>query len=44
MEIRTDRGVPIYAMVFATDNEAGKKIMLHLYDRASLAGPDVASY
>lgn len=26
-------------MVFATDNEAGKKIMLHLYDRASLAGP-----
>lgn len=39
LEIRNDRGVPIYAMVFATDNEAGKKIMLHLYDRASLAGP-----
>lgn len=39
LELRNDRGVPIYAMVFATDNEAGKKIMFHLYDRASLAGP-----
>lgn len=39
LEVRNDQGVPIYAMVFATDNEAGKKIMLHLYDQASLDGP-----
>ena len=39
LEIRNDRGVPIYAMVFATDNEAGKNIMLHLYEQAALAGP-----
>lgn len=39
LEIRNDRGVPIYAMVFATDNEAGKKIMRHLYEKAALAAP-----
>lgn len=39
LEIRNDRGVPIYAMVFATDNAAGKRIMYDLYNKASLAGP-----
>lgn len=39
LEIRNDRGVPIYAMVFATDNEAGKRIMLHLYEKAARAAP-----
>jgi three-Cys-motif partner protein len=39
LEIRNDRGVPIYAMVFATDNEAGKRIMLHLYEKAARDAP-----
>ncbi len=39
LEIRNDRGVPIYAMVFATSNEAGKRIMLHLYHQAAREAP-----
>lgn len=40
LEIRNDRGVPIYAMVFATDHEAGKRIMLNRYEDAARQAPE----
>lgn len=39
LEIRNNCGVPIYAMVFATDNATGKKIMSSLYRKAAREGP-----
>ena len=31
LELRNTRGVPLYHMLFATDNEAGTQIMEHVY-------------
>ncbi|MEX2374987.1 MAG: three-Cys-motif partner protein TcmP [Dehalococcoidia bacterium] len=39
LEIRNNRGVPIYAMIFATDHVAGKRIMSSLYHKAALDAP-----
>jgi hypothetical protein len=33
-EVRNEQGRPIYYLIFATDNEAGDRIMSHLYGRA----------
>lgn len=39
LEIRNESGGPLYAMVFATDHDAGRKIMLNLYHKAARAAP-----
>ena len=33
-EVRNEQGGPIYHLIFGTDNEAGDRIMSHLYGRA----------
>lgn len=33
-EVRNEQGRPIYHLIFATDNDAGDRIMSHLYGRA----------
>ena len=38
-EVRNQNGVPIYHMVFATDHEAGTRIMSALYSKASQEFP-----
>lgn len=35
LEVKTERGQPLYHMVFATDNAAGDRIMRHLYGKAA---------
>lgn len=35
LEVKTERGQPLYHMVFATDNAAGDRIMQHLYGKAA---------
>jgi three-Cys-motif partner protein len=35
LELRNTRGVPLYHMLFATDNEAGTQIMEHVYRAAA---------
>jgi len=35
LELRNTRGVPLYHMLFATDNEAGTQIMEHVYRSAA---------
>jgi hypothetical protein len=42
-EVRNERGGPIYHMIFATDNEAGHRIMAHLYNRAASEFPKMRS-
>ncbi len=37
LELKNTQGVPIYHMLFATDNEAGTRIMEHLYRDAAVA-------
>lgn len=39
LELKNLRGVPLYHMIFATDNEAGTKIMEHLYAAAAAEIP-----
>jgi three-Cys-motif partner protein len=35
LEIKNERGLPLYHMVFATDNEAGDRIMTDLYGKTA---------
>ena len=39
LDIPNERGVPIYTMIFATDHEAGDRIMSSLYRHAASAFP-----
>jgi three-Cys-motif partner protein len=39
LELRNTHGVPLYHMIFATDNEAGTRIMEHIYRRAAARMP-----
>jgi three-Cys-motif partner protein len=39
LELRNTRGLPIYHMLFATDNEAGTRIMEHVYRSAAARIP-----
>ena len=39
LEMKDTRGLPLYHMIFATDNEAGTQIMEHLYSTAAAAIP-----
>jgi three-Cys-motif partner protein len=39
LEIKDTRGLPLYHMIFATDNQAGTQIMEHLYATAAAAIP-----
>jgi len=41
LEIKNLQGSPIYYMVFATDNEAGNKIMADLYNDAANRLPEM---
>ena len=34
LEVHNERDMPIYHLIFATDHEAGNRIMAHLYNRA----------
>jgi three-Cys-motif partner protein len=38
-ELRNVSGSPVYSMVFATDNDAGNRIMSHLYGQAAKEHP-----
>jgi three-Cys-motif partner protein len=38
-ELRNVGGTPVYSMVFATDNDAGNRIMSHLYGEAAKVHP-----
>lgn len=38
-EMKNTRGAPLYNMVFATDNDAGERIMKHIYGRAASKRP-----
>ena len=38
-EMKNTNGVPIYEMIFATDNGAGNRIMSHLYGKAAKRRP-----
>lgn len=38
-EMKNTNGVPIYSMIFATDNAAGNKIMSHVYTKAAHKRP-----
>lgn len=42
LEFKNTRGVPLYHMVFATDNEAGDRIMANLYATAANRNQDMA--
>jgi three-Cys-motif partner protein len=39
LELKNTRGIPLYHMIFATDNEAGTRIMEHLYASAAAEIP-----
>lgn len=39
LDVRNEAGIPIYHMIFATDHEAGTKIMSSLYARAAAEFP-----
>jgi three-Cys-motif partner protein len=39
VEMKNTRGVPLYEMIFATDNAAGNRIMSHIYGLASERQP-----
>jgi three-Cys-motif partner protein len=39
LQLRNTRGVPLYHMIFATDNEAGTRIMEHVYRSAAARIP-----
>lgn len=39
LELKNTRGVPLYHMIFATDNEAGTRIMEHVYGKAAASIP-----
>lgn len=41
LELKNTRGGTLYHMVFATDSDAGEKIMSHLYKRAAAELPDM---
>jgi hypothetical protein len=41
LELKDTRGLPLYHMIFATDNEAGTQIMEHLYSAAAAAIPEM---
>ncbi len=40
-EIKNTSGVPIYHMIFATDNDAGTQIMASIYDKAAQLQPEM---
>ncbi|MDQ1710804.1 MAG: hypothetical protein QOE45_254 [Frankiaceae bacterium] len=40
-EMRNTRGTPLYSMIFATDHDAGNKIMRHIYGRAAERQPQM---
>jgi three-Cys-motif partner protein len=40
-EVKNTNGVPLYHMIFATDNDAGTKIMSAVYDKAALSQPQM---
>lgn len=42
LEFKNAGGVPIYHMVFCTDNDAGDRIMAHLYGAAATRNQDMA--
>jgi three-Cys-motif partner protein len=44
LEIRTLHDRPLYHMVFATDNDAGNRIMAHLYNTAAARWPVMRQY
>jgi len=39
LELKNLRGVPLYHMIFATDNDAGTRIMEHVYRKAAATEP-----
>lgn len=39
LELKTTGGIPLYHMIFATDNEAGTRIMEHIYAAAARVIP-----
>jgi three-Cys-motif partner protein len=42
LHLKSERGVPLYHMIFATDSEAGGRIMSSIYSAAARAIPDMA--
>ncbi len=42
LHLKTERGVPLYHMIFATDNEAGDRIMSSVYTAAAQTIPEMA--
>ena len=40
-EMKNTRGQPLYSMIFATDSEAGNKIMSDIYGKAALLRPQM---
>jgi hypothetical protein len=38
-EMKNTNNVPVYNMIFATDNDAGERIMKHIYGQAAEAQP-----
>jgi three-Cys-motif partner protein len=40
--LKTERGAPVYHMIFATDNEAGNRIMSSIYTNAATTIPGMA--
>jgi hypothetical protein len=43
LEIKSERGVPLYHMIFVTDNPAGNNIMTDIYGKAAAAIPQMAA-
>jgi hypothetical protein len=42
LHLKSERGVPLYHMIFATDNEAGDRIMSSIYAAAAQTIPEMA--
>jgi hypothetical protein len=42
LHLKSERGVPLYHMLFATDNEAGDRIMSSVYAAAARMIPEMA--
>lgn len=42
LHLKSERGVPLYHMIFATDNKAGDRIMSSIYAAAARTIPDMA--
>jgi three-Cys-motif partner protein len=40
--LKTEKGAPVYHMIFATDNEAGNRIMSSIYNKAASTIPEMA--